>query len=175
MTDLVQIPAFDTPRLTLRAPRMADVDAFAAFMASDRARYVSRPGISLRDSGRAFGHMAGLWVLRGYGPHVWCLKDGTPIGHGGAWFGHDFIEPELGWGLWSADYERQGYAFEAMQALRDWAIGGLRLDRLVAYVDPANTASVRLAIRLGGRHDPTARTPDDAPLAVFRFVPAVAA
>ena len=36
-------PVLETPRLILRAPRLADFDGFAAYQASDRARFTGGP------------------------------------------------------------------------------------------------------------------------------------
>jgi RimJ/RimL family protein N-acetyltransferase len=43
----------------------------------------------------------------------------------------------------------QGYATEAATALRDHALGELALPRLVALIEPAHTASARVAAKLG--------------------------
>ena len=37
------IPTLHTPRLTLRAPQMADFSAYAAFVTSDRTRFMGGP------------------------------------------------------------------------------------------------------------------------------------
>ena len=39
---------------------------------------------------------------------------------------------------------------------------------MVSYIDPANTASARLAERLGARIDPAAATPDNEPTDAWR-------
>jgi RimJ/RimL family protein N-acetyltransferase len=169
MTVTLTIPTFETERLILREPRMTDVDAFADFLNSDRARFVGGPGRTYFDSARAFGHMSGMWVLRGYGPHVFCLRDGTPIGHGGPWYPKVWPEPEFGWCLWSGDHEGKGYVTEAMTVLRDWAFADLGLTTVVAYMDTENYASHRVAQRLGGYHDLDAVPPDPDPIVIYRF------
>jgi len=175
------IPTIETARLTLRAPRMDDYDSFAGFVGSPRARYIGGPVSDDRSVWRAFAHIAGIWVLRGYGPFVWCLKDGTPIGNGGPWFPRGLPEPEFGWALWSRIHEGKGYASEAMQALIGWTFGALKLPTLVAYIDPENTASIKMALRLGGTFDPDAAAPRDTGMngagstgraaLVYRFAP----
>jgi RimJ/RimL family protein N-acetyltransferase len=49
------------------------------------------------------------------------------------------------WGL--------GYATEAACAIRDYAFDELGITRLVAMIDPANTASIRVAEKLGMRYE----------------------
>lgn len=169
MTLTVTIPTFETERLILREPRMTDVDAFAGFLDSDRAKFVGGPGRSYFDSARSFGHLSGMWVLRGYGPHIFCLKDGTPIGHGGPWYPKLWPEPEFGWCIWKDEHEGKGYVTEAMTRLRHWAFADLGLSTVVAYMDPENFASHRVAQRLGGYHDLDAVPPDQDPIVIYRF------
>jgi RimJ/RimL family protein N-acetyltransferase len=164
------IPTLQTERLTLRAPQMDDVEPFTAFLQSERAHFVGGGAHrTSHDCTRAFGHLAGLWVLRGFGPFVWTLKDGTAIGAGGPWFPKTWPEPELSWSLWSADYEGHGYVTEAMAALRDWTFANTALDTLVSYIDPDNHASQRVAARLGANIDALATPPDDDPVVIYRF------
>jgi RimJ/RimL family protein N-acetyltransferase len=101
--------------------------------------------------------------------HVWTLRDGTPIGHGGVWFPRIWPEPEFGWTLWRGTYEGRGLASEAMRRLMTWAWTGLGLSTAVAYITAGNLASERVAQRLGGWHDTGARTPDATPTQVYRF------
>jgi RimJ/RimL family protein N-acetyltransferase len=169
MTTL-HIPTIRTERLILRAPCMSDVDPFTAFLQSDRAVYVGGGAHrTTYDCIRAFGHMAGLWVLRGYGSFVITLNDGSPIGSAGPWFPISWPEPEFAWSLWSDNYEGKGYVTEAMTVLRDWTFANTDLTTLVSYIDVENLASQRVARRLGGVIDANATPPDDDPVMIYRF------
>jgi RimJ/RimL family protein N-acetyltransferase len=173
---LSAIPTFQTDRLTLREPRVSDAPAFTAFLQSPRAVHVGGGAHrTVADCGRALGHLAGMWVLRGWGPHVICLQDGTPIGHGGPRFPVVWPEPEIGWCLWDVRHEGQGYVTEAMTRLLDWSFSDLGLPTLVSYIDPANAASIRVAERLGAVRDPAATPPDNDPVVIFRHAPGVRA
>jgi RimJ/RimL family protein N-acetyltransferase len=72
----------------------------------------------------------------------------------GPWFPGDWPEQELGWTIWTEAAEGQGYAFEAVTALRRHVYGA-RLATAVSYIDPANTRSRALAQRLGCTFDTT--------------------
>jgi RimJ/RimL family protein N-acetyltransferase len=61
-------------------------------------------------------------------------------------------ETELGWGL-AREHWGHGYATEAAVALRDWALGGLGLTRLISLIQQGNLRSVRVAEKLGERHE----------------------
>jgi RimJ/RimL family protein N-acetyltransferase len=52
-----------------------------------------------------------------------------------------YVLHKLAWG--------KGYATEAAIALRDYAFGKLRLERLISLIDPANRASERVAQKVG--------------------------
>jgi RimJ/RimL family protein N-acetyltransferase len=150
---------------------MDDGDRFAAFVDTPRSRFIGGP-LDYRTATRAFGHMVGLWVLRGFSSHVWTLKDGTVIGHGGPWYPATWPEPEFGWILYDGAHEGKGYVTEAMTRLRDWAWTSLGFKTCIAFIDPDNHASAAVARRLGGKLDASATNPfDDEPIDVWRFFP----
>jgi [ribosomal protein S5]-alanine N-acetyltransferase len=59
-------------------------------------------------------------------------------------------EVEIGYRLVRADWGK-GYATEAVLGVRDYAFNKLNLKRLIALIDPENTASVRVALKAGMR------------------------
>ena len=61
-------------------------------------------------------------------------------------------ETEIGFRLRRADWGR-GFATEAAMAVRDHAFNQLRLSKLIATIDPANVASVRVAEKVGLRYE----------------------
>lgn len=166
-------PTLITDRLILRAPIADDFPAFADFARSPRAGFIG--GLTDMDDkalGRAFGNVAGLWLIRGYSAFTACLKDGTPLGFMGPWYPIVWPEPEFGWSLWNGTHERKGYVTEAMRTLLPWTWNTVGLQSCVAYIDPGNAASIAVAKRLGGIRDHDAPTPPggDGDL-VFRFHP----
>ncbi len=160
MTD-VSIPRLVTARLVLRAPVAADFPAYAALMASPRARFMGGP-IGTRAAWGMFCHDVAQWSLFGHGALIMDLTaGGACVGQVGINHGPLFPERELGWLVYDG-HEGRGYATEAARALRDWAAaGGMR--GLVSYIDPANDRSVAVAERLGATRDDEAprQDPDD--------------
>ncbi len=168
MIALTGTPVLHTARLTLRVPDLRDWEAFAAFLTSDRAALVGGP-VTRERAWRAFGHLVGHWVLRGYGMFAVAPKGAAAaIGMAGPWFPESWPEQEIGWSMWSAAAEGKGYAFEAAEAARTYAFAALGWPTAVSYIDPANTRSIALARRLGAVQDPAAAYPGDAPCLVFR-------
>jgi [ribosomal protein S5]-alanine N-acetyltransferase len=65
---------------------------------------------------------------------------------------HDDGQFELGWWIWKAHWGR-GYASEAATAFVRHAREVMGLARLVAVIDPPNTASIKVAEKLGMRFE----------------------
>lgn len=170
---LVDIPVLETERLTLRAPRAADFDAFKSFSLSERATFVG--GGPDKDTGyawRMLSTIVGHWHLRGFGIFVAERKDtGKPIGSMGPWHPEPVPHAELSWTIWDVDTEGQGFAFEAMTKIRHHAYTALGWTTAVSHIDAANTRSAALATRLGCviDHDTKGPHPDDI---VYRHPPA---
>jgi RimJ/RimL family protein N-acetyltransferase len=167
---LADPPVLETRHLTLRAPRMEDFDAWAAFVGSDRGVFIGGP-LDLGNAWRGFAHVAGMWALRGYGSFVFCLRGSdAPLGMTGPWHPADWPEREIGWTVWDAAHEGKGLAFEAATAARAFAYGSLGWPTAVSYIARGNARSVALAARLGARLDPDAAHPhaDDPDVLVYR-------
>ncbi|MCV2867787.1 GNAT family N-acetyltransferase [Defluviimonas sp. WL0002] len=147
-------PILHTERLTLRAPKLADFEHWAAFFGSPRADHER----GQKDRAEAYRYWAAdvaLWQLRGYGP--FSLDDratGAYVGEVGIYQPEGYPEREIGW-FTIPDAEGKGYAFEAASAVIGWARESFGWDRLVSYIDPRNTRSVALAKRLGAVIDPS--------------------
>ncbi|KIT14727.1 GNAT family N-acetyltransferase [Jannaschia aquimarina] len=141
------IPTLTTDRLTLRAPRPEDVAPFAAFYASDAARFVggSRPRW---ETWRYVCEVVGHWHMRGFGRWIAARRsDDAPVGLVGLHHPEDWPEPEIGWMFWETG---RGFATEAARAARRWAYREAGLTTLISLIAPDNTLSIALAERLGG-------------------------
>jgi RimJ/RimL family protein N-acetyltransferase len=165
----MSIPTLTTERLILRPLKAADFDAFGAFLASERSRFMGGPYEGWAAWGM-FCHEIACWDLFGHGGLlIERLSDSAGIGVVEINDGPLFPEKELGWMLYDG-FEGQGYATEAAAALKDWAFGALGLPTLVSYFDPANARSIAVAARLGGVPDPDAARQDAEDL-VYRHRP----
>lgn len=152
------VPELVTKRLTLRAPTLSDFPTYAEILMGDRAEGLGGP-FDREEALLDFSQYVAGWLLRGTG--LWAVErrsDEALIGFVlvGMEFGDQ--EPELGY-LFTAEVEGEGYATEAAEAARDFALQDLELPILVSCVDPANTRSALLAERLGAFVDPEASDP----------------
>ena len=160
------IDTLRTERLILRPPVVADCDAFCAFHTSDRAIYTGGQ-LTYGKAWRGFAGFLGHWTIRGYGMFVITL-DGEPIGSAGAWHPGDWPEREIGWTIWSPEYEGKGIAYEAAVAARHHVFATLGWNTAVSYIAPGNARSIALAERLGARRDDKAKRPEVAECVVYR-------
>jgi RimJ/RimL family protein N-acetyltransferase len=83
------------------------------------------------------------------------LRDGTPIGTLNLWYtSFEHRSAEIGYSFLPR-HHGNGYAVEAARALLDWAfrVGGVH--RVEARLEPRNTASARVAEKLGMRLEAT--------------------
>lgn len=89
------------------------------------------------------------WAERGHGLCAVELKStGEFIGRVGLNYWEKFHEVELGWTL-KAETWGHGYATEAARACLDWGFATLDEPYFISLIRPGNTASVRVAERLG--------------------------
>jgi RimJ/RimL family protein N-acetyltransferase len=161
-------PTLHTERLTLRMPGPQDVDVQAAFLASDRSRFVGGP-MAAGPAWRALAYMIGHWTLRGFGMWVMTLKGSDrAIGLVGHYFPTEWPEREVGWHIWDPAAEGRGYAYEAAVAARNHAFDALGWSTAVSYINPANHRSIALAERLGAVRDAAAPVPAIDPVLVYR-------
>jgi RimJ/RimL family protein N-acetyltransferase len=160
------VPGIATARLSLRAPRIEDFDAYAEIVTTERGVHVGGP-MTREEAWLDFAQMVAGWLLRGHG--VWSVErreDGRLLGFVLIGFEPGDLEPELGF-LFRAEAEGRGYAHEAGSAARGFAFATLGLPRVVSYVAPENSRSIRLVERLGGVRE--AQTVDGS--LVFSHVP----
>ena len=86
-----------------------------------------------------------------YGFSRWAVVErgtGTVIGHAGIQCWPDLPDPELGYTL-GRQWWGKGYAAEAACAWLDYAFGELDLGTVMLLVTPTNTASIRVAEKIG--------------------------
>ncbi|MBR9764920.1 MAG: GNAT family N-acetyltransferase [Rhodobacteraceae bacterium] len=144
------IPVLETERLILRGPEPQDFEPFCAFSAdADRMRFLGGPVTDEDLVWRSFISTIGHWMWRGHG--LWSVEEkasGQAVGRVGVINHLKWDEPEIGWHIF-AEHEGKGFAYEAALTARRYAADTWGLDRLISYIDPANTRSRALAERLG--------------------------
>ena len=97
------------------------------------------------------------WVYKGYKENselglmlLVRKEDGKPVGQAGLVPQKVDDKEELEIGYWiSRDFWGQGYATEAATVLRDYGLHSLKKERLVSLINPANTASRKVAENIG--------------------------
>jgi RimJ/RimL family protein N-acetyltransferase len=149
-------PRLETERLILRANLPDDLTPFMAMWAEpDFHRHLGGQPITEEEAWTKLLRNAGLWPILGFG--YWAVEEqatGRFIGHVGFADFQRAIEPslkgipEIGWVLAPAVHGR-GYATEAVRAVLAWGDAQFSSRRTVCIIDPANTASLRVAEKCG--------------------------
>jgi RimJ/RimL family protein N-acetyltransferase len=89
----------------------------------------------------------------GFGGYLVQLKEGDlPIGLCGLFRRETLPDVDLGFAFLPG-YEGRGYGYEVSSALLDYALTQLKLERITAFCDPENQASIRLIEKLGLRFE----------------------
>ena len=144
----IHIPVLETARLRLRAPKLDDFEHLAAFYASPRS-FESRP-LTRLEAWQTWAADAGLWVLRGYGPFgVEDRESGAYLGEVGIYQQANYPASEFGWFV-VPEAEGKGIAYEAARAVKGWIAAGFGWPFVTSIIDPGNTRSIALGLRLGG-------------------------
>jgi ribosomal-protein-alanine N-acetyltransferase len=144
----------ETERLDLRPFEAGDVDWYAAIRAKPEVVRFLPGGEPTAARARPIAeatvpHFVGLWREVGYGP--WAVverESGRPLGHAGVRFLPELGETEILYMLDTPAWGR-GYATEAARAARDFGFEQLKLQRLIAFAVPENTASIHVLEKLG--------------------------
>jgi [ribosomal protein S5]-alanine N-acetyltransferase len=147
----------ESPRLILRQFRTADADAMNAVFGDAE---VMRFGDGIKTAqwvrdwlANASAHFYQPW---GFGP--WAVVEKLlheTIGYCGLFYFPDIAgkaEVEIGYRL-ARRFWGCGYATEAARAVCDYAFNVSCLSRLIALIDPANTASINVAQKIGMHYE----------------------
>lgn len=150
-----------TERLVLRTIEPDDSAAIGAYCADPEVtRYLPFPALDAEGLAKRMERLVAATAPAGVGDFL-----GLAAEHEGVLVGdlmlrfsaaHGEDQPpsiaELGW-VFAPSYGGRGFATEAARALVDLAFGTYPLHRLMAQLDPRNTASARLCERIGMTHE----------------------
>jgi RimJ/RimL family protein N-acetyltransferase len=151
-------PILETERLRLRSHQIQDFDACAAMWADPIVtKHIGGTPFLASQSWQKILIYVGHWSLMGFG--YWAVEEkstGRYIGEVGfADFKRELKPsisgiPELGWALISSVHGK-GYATEALRAAVAWGDTHFAPGRTVCIINPENTASLRVADKIGYR------------------------
>jgi RimJ/RimL family protein N-acetyltransferase len=157
---LTSAPVLFTERLILRVPEAADLDGWAAMAAdAETMRFIGGTA-SRSGTWRQLCTMRGSWDIKGFAMFsVIERATGAWVGRLGPWEPEGWPGKEVGWGI-APQFAGKGYAYEAAVAAMDYAFGVLGWDRVIHTIDPENTRSIALAVRLGSSNGGPTKLPD---------------
>ncbi len=151
---LEALPDLETARLRLRQFREDDLDAYARITSdAEVMRYVGGGPLSRDEAWRSLGYILGHWKIRGFG--LWAAEEkatGALIGRIGLYRPEGWPGLEVGWLVERSRWGR-GLAGEGGAAALDHAFLRLEARRLISVIEPLNSASIRVAEKLGERFE----------------------
>lgn len=169
-------PTLLTERLIIRPVETRDWESLSAMRANEDVGRFTGGTRTSQDVWFTMLRSHGLWTMLGFG--YWTAEHretGALIGEVGF---ADFKRgldpdisrtPEAGW-IIAPDAWGQGYASEAMIAAHDW-LDEARPGRSTCIISPDNTASIRVAQKLGYSDFALTDIADDPILVFERFSP----
>ncbi len=161
-------PILETQRLILRPHVREDFPVSVALWGDPEVvRFIGGRPFTVTECWTRLLRYRGHWELLGYG--YWAVEEKSS-GHfvGEVGFADNKREmepglgdtPEAGWMI-APSAKGKGYATEAMAAARDWIERVLGAERTVCLISPENTASLRVAAKLGYREYARTKLRDD--------------
>jgi RimJ/RimL family protein N-acetyltransferase len=148
-------PVLLSARLCLRPHVAADYPACKAmWQHPETIRFIGGKAQSDQEVWFRLLRYGGMWPLQGFG--FWAFEDratGEYLGEGGLMDARRGLAglngiPEVGWAL-TPQAGGRGIATEAMSVVLDWADAHLSVDCTGCIINPENTASLRVAAKLG--------------------------
>ena len=150
------ITPIETKRLVLRGHTIHDFDPLYSMWSEPAVyRHIFGRPLAREEVWSRLLRYSGHWALLGYG--YWVLEEratGAYVGEiGFADYHRDIVppldgRPEMGWGL-KTSVHGKGYATEALQAIAAWGDAHFGGKETSAIIAPENTASIRLAEKIG--------------------------
>lgn len=141
----------ETERLFIRQYNLNDAAFIYKLMNSEGwVKYIGNRNINSIKDAEAYllENYLPSYEKQGFGPYLVSLKDGTPIGSAGLYQRENLENPDIGFAF-LPDYLSKGYAFEAANAVMQYASEELKIRKIVGFTLKNNASSIKLLMKLG--------------------------
>lgn len=140
-----------TERCLVRETTVEDVEVFYKIYSEPSITKYMEPLYEDPEQERAYAENYITQVYAFYGFGIWTVEEkssGEVIGRAGICFREGYEDPELGFVI-AADRQGRGLATEVCGAILRYGSEELGFERILAFVQPGNTASRRVCEKLG--------------------------
>ena len=142
----------ETERLVLRRLTIDDAEFILSLLNEPSfLRYIGDKKVRNTGDAQQYIHDGPIasYEQHGFGLYLVELREThTPIGMCGLLKRAELADVDIGFAF-LPDFWRQGFAFEAAQAVMNYARQTLQLQRIVAITNPDNESSIKLLQRMG--------------------------
>jgi len=153
-----------TDRLLINRITLDDADFILKLMNDkDWIKNIGDRGIRTIEEAKEYIHTRFLKTYNeaGFGFYSLILKDTQQIiGIAGLVDREGIDDIDIGYGM-LPEFRGKGYAFEATKAVFEYGYKDLKLDKIVAIVNPDNPGSIKLLSKLGLKFEKMIRLPDE--------------
>jgi [ribosomal protein S5]-alanine N-acetyltransferase len=125
-------------------------------------RYIGDRGVKTEEDAKVYLQNGPLlsYEENGFGLYlVGLLETGEPIGMCGILKRDSLVHPDLGYSL-LPEFTGKGYAYEAANAVIQYAGERFGIKTLLAITMPENTASIKLLEKVGMKYNGVVKSPD---------------
>lgn len=160
-----------TERLKIREITVEDVPRLYELYADESITQYMEPLFPTRQQEEDYtrDYIKNVYYFYGYGMWLIALKEsGEVIGRAGVEYKEGFDGLELGFML-GKEYQHNGYAYEACQAILDYARAELEQTSFRALVHRDNEKSKQLCERLGFRKEDCSMSPEEQDYLEYRI------
>lgn len=156
--------SFETERLLLKPTSTDDADFILELLNTPKwIRFIGDRKVATLEEAKAYieNRMMPQLHRLGYGNYTIILKqDGTKIGTCGLYDREGLDGIDIGFAL-LPDFEKQGYAFEAVNRIKDFAVNDLQLTQISGITTKDNLSSQNLLVKIGLQFEKYVTIPND--------------
>jgi len=160
----VEFKSFETERLLLKPTTVDDAAFILELLNSPKwIKFIGDRNVTTPEEAKAYieNRMMPQLHRLGYGNYTIIRKqDGTKIGTCGLYDREGLEGIDIGFAL-LPDFEKQGYGFEAVNRIKDFAVKDLHLTQISGITTKDNIPSQNLLVKIGLQFEKHVTIPND--------------
>jgi len=161
----VDFKSFETERLLLKPTSVDDAGFILELLNTPKwIQFIGDRNVTTPEEAKAYieNRMMPQLLRLGYGNYTITRKqDGAKIGSCGLYDREGLEGIDIGFAL-LPDFEKQGYGFEVVNRIKDFAVNDLQLTQISGITTKDNISSQNLLVKIGLQFEKYVTIPNDA-------------